>query len=176
MDALALLARYQDSDADFYDLAETVPLAHVVPQDWKEAVVDPDTGMIERIPYELCVLVALRKALRRREIWVEGANIWRNPEDDLPPDFEENRDVHYGALSKLPATRRRSSPTSNNATPTRAEQAEHGPEEGGDHRAGCGSRRARASRGSASRPLRPNSQSRPTSRRSRKKSPAAGAS
>jgi len=100
MDALALLKRYQDSDMDFYDPAETVPLAHVVPEDWKEAVVDPDTGLIERIPYELCVLVALRKAIRRREIWVEGGNIWRNPEDDLPPDFEENRDVHYEALSK----------------------------------------------------------------------------
>jgi hypothetical protein len=72
----------------------------VMPEDWKEAVVDPDTGLIERIPYELCVLVALRKAIRRREIWVEGGNIWRNPEDDLPPDFEENRDVHYEALSK----------------------------------------------------------------------------
>jgi TnpA family transposase len=100
MDALALLKRYQDSDMDFYDPAEPVPLAHVVPEDWKEAVVDPDTGLIERIPYELCVLVALRKAIRRREIWVEGGNIWRNPEDDLPPDFEENRDVHYEALSK----------------------------------------------------------------------------
>jgi hypothetical protein len=100
MDALALLARYQDSDADFYDPAETVPLARVVPEDWIDAVVDPDTALIERIPYELCVLVALRKALRRREIWVEGANIWRNPEDDLPADFEDNRDVHYEALSK----------------------------------------------------------------------------
>jgi hypothetical protein len=50
MDALALLKRYQDSDMDFYDPAETVPLAHVVPEDWKEAVVDPDTGLIERIP------------------------------------------------------------------------------------------------------------------------------
>lgn len=69
-----------------------------MPEDWKEAVLD--TGLIERIPYELCVLVALRKAIRRREIWIEGGNIWRNPEDDLPPDFEENRDVHYEALSK----------------------------------------------------------------------------
>ena len=25
----------------------------------------------------LCVLVALRKAIRRREIWVEGGNLWR---------------------------------------------------------------------------------------------------
>jgi hypothetical protein len=41
------------------------------------------------------VLVSLRDALRRREIYVEGANRWRNPEDDLPGDFETSRDVHY---------------------------------------------------------------------------------
>lgn len=46
------------------------------------------------------MLVSLRDALRRREIWVVGANRWRNPEDDLPPDFEDNRDVHYDAIRK----------------------------------------------------------------------------
>ncbi|MGH3843499.1 MAG: Tn3 family transposase [Pseudonocardiaceae bacterium] len=100
MDALALLERYRDSEEDFYSKAERVPLEHVVPEDWREAVVEAETGLIERIPYELCVLVALRQAIRRREIWVEGANIWRNPDDDLPGDFEDNRDVHYQALSK----------------------------------------------------------------------------
>ncbi|RLU81290.1 hypothetical protein CTZ27_32590 [Streptomyces griseocarneus] len=42
------------------------------------------------ILYELCVLVSWRDALRRREIWAPRANRWRNPEDDLPPDFEGN--------------------------------------------------------------------------------------
>ena len=72
-----------------------------MPEDWREAVVD-DKGRVERIPYELCVLVALREAIRRREIWVVGANRWRNPEDDLPADFEDNRDVHYAALRQAP--------------------------------------------------------------------------
>ncbi|MFD9395253.1 hypothetical protein ACFWBB_32335 [Streptomyces sp. NPDC060000] len=42
----------------------------------------------------------LRVAVRRREIRVVGANRWRNPEDDLPADFEDNRDVHYAALGQ----------------------------------------------------------------------------
>ena len=29
-----------------------------------------------------------------------GANRWRNAEDDLPADFEDNRDVHYAALGQ----------------------------------------------------------------------------
>ncbi|HEX4099761.1 MAG TPA: hypothetical protein VHY21_04355, partial [Pseudonocardiaceae bacterium] len=46
----------------------------------------------------LCVLVSLVDALRRREIYVAGAARWRNPEEDLPADFEDNRDVHYRDL------------------------------------------------------------------------------
>jgi hypothetical protein len=60
-------------------------------------VVD-DAARVERIPYELCVLVARRDALRRREVYVAGANRWRNPEDDLPVDFDTAREVHYAAL------------------------------------------------------------------------------
>ncbi|GAA2670066.1 hypothetical protein [Nonomuraea recticatena] len=39
------------------------------------------------------MLVSLRRAIRRREIWVEGGNTWRHPDQDLPADFEANRDV-----------------------------------------------------------------------------------
>ena len=76
---------------------DRVPLDGVVPKAWREAVVD-DRGRVERIPYELCVLVALRDALRRREIYVSGGNRWRNPEDDLPGDFDATREVHYAAI------------------------------------------------------------------------------
>jgi hypothetical protein len=55
-------------------------------------------GVIERASYELCVIVSLKDALRCREIYVAGARRWRNPEEDLPTDFEDNRDVHYENL------------------------------------------------------------------------------
>ncbi|MGW4889963.1 Tn3 family transposase [Streptomyces murinus] len=100
MDAIGLLTRYLDQplkEGAFFDEAERIPLKEVVPDQWRAAVVD-ERGRVERIPYELCVLVSLRDALRRRSIWVAGANRWRNPEDDLPPDFEDNRDVHYAAI------------------------------------------------------------------------------
>jgi len=103
MDAIDLLERYLDQPiakaGAFFDAAEKVPLEGVVPDQWRAAVVD-DKGRVERIPYELCVLVSLREALRRREIWVVGAGRWRDPEEDLPADFEENRDVHYDAIQK----------------------------------------------------------------------------
>ncbi|WP_440072208.1 Tn3 family transposase [Streptosporangium sp. OZ121] len=101
MDAIELLARYAgvDSDQRHYATAETVPIDGVVPKAWLDGVVD-DGGRVERIPYELCVLIALKDALRRREIYVEGAGRWRDPDEDLPGDFEDNRDVHYAALAK----------------------------------------------------------------------------
>jgi Tn3 transposase DDE domain-containing protein len=70
-----------------------------VPREWREAVVD-EAGRVERIPYELCVLRALREAIRRREIYVCGASRWRDPEEDLPVDFEANREIHYDAIRK----------------------------------------------------------------------------
>lgn len=99
MNALDVLARYAaaESKARWYDTDDVIPLEGVVPAAWRTAVVD-ENGRVERIPYELCVLVSLRDALRRREVYVEGARRWRNPEEDLPGDFEATRDVHYAAI------------------------------------------------------------------------------
>jgi TnpA family transposase len=99
IEALDLLGRYakRPGTVRFYADGDTVPLAGVVPGDWESAVVD-ERSRVERIPYELCVLRALRDGIRRREIWVPGANRWRDPEADLPADFDTNREVHYTAL------------------------------------------------------------------------------
>jgi hypothetical protein len=85
MEALELLAAYAEVDGKtrFYAADARVPIDGVVPKAWRDAVVD-DKGRVERIPYELCVLVSLRDALRRGEVYVHGGNRWRNPEDDLP--------------------------------------------------------------------------------------------
>ena len=53
---------------------------------------------INRINYEICVLRALRKRLRTKEIWVVGADRYRNPELDLPADFATKRDYYYELL------------------------------------------------------------------------------
>ncbi len=67
-----------------YDATDEVPVKGVVPDGWLEAVVDSG-GAIERVSYELCVLVSLKNALRRREIYVAGATRWRNPRRTCRP-------------------------------------------------------------------------------------------
>jgi hypothetical protein len=101
MDAVELLHRYKDRDGRFthYERADRVPLDGVVKAEWRAAVVD-ERGRVERVSYELCVLGALRDALRRGEIRVVGARAWRNPETHLPADFDLHRDVHYEAIAQ----------------------------------------------------------------------------
>ena len=76
--------------------AGTAP-AGSIPSGWKEFVVD-DNGRLNVISYDLCVLNQLRGSIRAREIWVEGADRYRNPDQDLPADFEERRDTYYAGL------------------------------------------------------------------------------
>jgi len=54
----------------YYAGDETVPLAGVVRPTGRRR--DRRAGPVERVPYELCVLRALRDGLRRRELWVVG--------------------------------------------------------------------------------------------------------
>jgi hypothetical protein len=50
--------------------------------------------------YECGVFQTLREKLRCKEIWVHGADRWRNPDDDLPKDYEERRAENYAKLRK----------------------------------------------------------------------------
>jgi hypothetical protein len=45
------------------------------------------------------VLQVLQKRLRCKEIWVEGADRYRNPDEDLPGDFEQRRAEYYETLN-----------------------------------------------------------------------------
>jgi len=99
LEAMDLLQRYSTIAGDYPYYAETdhVPFEEIVPEAW-EPLVRTETGRVNRIAYEICVLQALRDKLRCKEIWVEGAARYRNPEDDLPKDFDEQRDTYYQAL------------------------------------------------------------------------------
>lgn len=73
-------------------------------QKWKDIIIEKDTRGIERvnkINYEIAVLQSLRTQLRCKEIWIEGASRYRNPDEDLPQDFEEHKEEYFQAL-KVP--------------------------------------------------------------------------
>jgi TnpA family transposase len=101
MDALALLYKYRYRKTTVFPMDEKVPLDGVVNDDWRELVLDDaHDGAINRISYEWCVLTALREKVRCKEIWAKGAHRFRNPDEDLPQDFDLRRDEYYAALDQ----------------------------------------------------------------------------
>jgi hypothetical protein len=98
MRALEVIKQSAAGAPRFYD-PEEIPLDGVVR---RETVVVADKQgrlRVDRLKYELCVLQALRERLRCKEIWVVGANRYRNPDEDLPANFEAQREDYYAALS-----------------------------------------------------------------------------
>jgi hypothetical protein len=101
IDALAWLNTHRDSRRQFVSCLE-VPIDGMVRPPLQELLIetDPDgEDRINRINDEICTLQALREQLRCKEIWVEGANRYRNPDDELPKDFDEKRALYYNALT-----------------------------------------------------------------------------
>ncbi|HEY4032979.1 MAG TPA: DUF4158 domain-containing protein, partial [Ktedonobacteraceae bacterium] len=99
--AVQLVKDYVHSPRQFYPEDESIPIKEVVAPKWREFVVeqnDDGTSRVNRLNYEVCVLQALREKVSVREIWVEGANRYRNPDNDLPTDWSAKRDTYYEAL------------------------------------------------------------------------------
>ena len=102
IEALELLKTYRDSRLQHFPPHERVPIDGVVAAKWRDIVIDEDNeglDRINRINYEICVLQALREGLRSKEVWVDGADRFRNPDEDLPGDFDDKRDFYYTALN-----------------------------------------------------------------------------
>lgn len=55
-------------------------------------------GCLNVIFYEICLLTQLRERIRAKEIWIAGADRYRNPDGDLPQDFEERRGAYFKGL------------------------------------------------------------------------------
>jgi Tn3 transposase DDE domain/Domain of unknown function (DUF4158) len=102
--ALEIIKRYVDRKVRMYPDDDEVPLDGVVKKSRLDAVLETDALgniRINRINYELCALQTLRERLRCKEVWVVGADRYRNPDEDLPADFEVQRVGYYEAL-RLP--------------------------------------------------------------------------
>ncbi|MBC6445060.1 MAG: DUF4158 domain-containing protein [Alphaproteobacteria bacterium GM202ARS2] len=95
LDALALIVRLGREGRRFVS-AGLAPEGSI-PDKWKDMVVD-SSGRLNVISYELCVLAQLRDRVRSKEIWIVGADRYRNPDEDLPADFAVNRDSYYAGL------------------------------------------------------------------------------
>ena len=77
LDALAIVKKYASSRMRIYPLEEVIPVKGIVRGPWLETVLERDERGVERvnrIAYEVCVLLALRERLRSKEVWLQSAN------------------------------------------------------------------------------------------------------
>ena len=105
VDALEFLRSHNEHRHRFFSLDEGVPIDGVIRPTLRDMVVETGAHGVERInriTYEIAVLQALREQLRCKEVWVLGADRYRNPDDDLPVDFEVRRQEYYAALKQPP--------------------------------------------------------------------------
>ena len=100
MEALNILKENLNYRGPSYPKGVQPPMKGVVPSAWMSLVVDGEgeRKKINRTAYEICVLKGLREQLRCREIWVIGSRRYRNPEEDLPQDFEDRKAAYYEDL------------------------------------------------------------------------------
>lgn len=101
--ALAVLTEPSDRKPQFY-AEEEVPIDGVIRPKWRDIVLEVGPGdvvRVNRINYEICVLQTLREKLRTKEIWIEGAKRYCDPDQDLPADFDTRR-AHYFDLLDQP--------------------------------------------------------------------------
>ena len=102
VDGIALVRKYLVKKHTFYPETEDVPEG-LLTGSWKEMVVEDDWGTPRIIKhyFELCVLQNLEKALKNKEVWVEGSYRYRNPDEDLPQDWPE-RWRNYCSKHRIP--------------------------------------------------------------------------
>lgn len=101
--ALEIIKKYYTIGSHYISENENLPIDGVIKPSMKETVIEKDDKgqeRINRMNYEIVALQSLRDKLRCKEIWVVGADRYRNPDEDLPTDFEERREENYKALKQ----------------------------------------------------------------------------
>lgn len=100
--ALKIVEQYLSRKDAYYPRTAIVPLDDVIQKQWQDWVYQVNKSgklRIRRARYEVCVLQTLGDKLRCKEIWVEGADRYRNPAEDVPADFSDKRQMYYEALN-----------------------------------------------------------------------------
>ena len=101
--ALKVVETYlEDKGRYFYPIDAVIPIDGVIPGVLQTWIYEPNRSgkrQVRRTRYELCVLQQLRDRLRRKAIWVVGADRHRNPDHDTPADFDDKRTAYYQALN-----------------------------------------------------------------------------
>jgi len=96
MAGVELVRRYLDTKHTYYPEEEAIP-EEILTGVWRDMVLEegPKGTKAVKKYFELCVLGKLERAIKCKEVWVDGAYRFRNPDEDLPADWGECRVEYY---------------------------------------------------------------------------------
>lgn len=108
IDALQVVKSNLDSNTLYFPEPVSDSILNAINPKYQELVIDNcnEKKKIKRIDYELCLLRSLRDKLRTKEIWIKNAYHYRDPEKDLPQDYQENKSKYYKLLNKPLASKK----------------------------------------------------------------------
>jgi TnpA family transposase len=103
IEGLKIVYEHIDKKSVLYPKSVKLP-EEILTGHWKETAIEKDTNGNKRIKkyfFELYLLDKLEKNVKCKEIWVNGALRFRNPVEDLPSDWGDNR-LYYYHKYKIP--------------------------------------------------------------------------
>lgn len=83
----------------YYYSNQVLEIEQTVQKSHRDKIFDKN-NRVKKIDLELCVLNKLRNKLRSKEVWVKGGYKYRNPEEDLPQDFDQNKEKYFNILKQ----------------------------------------------------------------------------
>lgn len=103
--ALAFIKRHKNKSSDKYPCVSRVLIEGVIESEWKERVIlreeAPGSYKVDKMAYEMAVLESLCRKIPSKLVWVEDSYRYRDPEEDYPSDFDQNKE-HYYKMLNLP--------------------------------------------------------------------------
>jgi hypothetical protein len=97
IEALNFIKLNKSLETDYYPNTNKVPYYKNLSQSWQNII--KQNNKIRRSAYELAILELLTEKLKYKLIWIEGTYRYRNPDEDLPKDWDTNREQYYQKLN-----------------------------------------------------------------------------
>lgn len=98
LQAIQLIKSHLQSKSNYFPKISNVPLDDVIEDNYQDLIVE--SGKIKRLDYEMLTAESIRKQLKFKNIWLPRADLYRNPDEDLPQDFTQKREEYYEALKQ----------------------------------------------------------------------------
>ena len=98
---LSLIKKYKDSADKYFPPSEDIPVEGLISDSWSNLVSIENEGgktLINRFNYEMAIFEVLSSKLTFKDVWVEGAYRYRDPDSDVPVDFYENKETYFKEL------------------------------------------------------------------------------